>query len=91
MKPVKKSEAIKVYSMKDKYVKSGVMWAIYPPLSLRRKFKKEYQAIPAYAKDNKELAEVINTITKWKLSDGKNLYQKPVATRKRTRQGQGVG
>lgn len=68
MKPVEKSEAIKVYPMKDENVESGVMWMIQPPLSVKKEFEKEYQTKNTYAKDNTELTEVINAITKWKLS-----------------------
>lgn len=68
MKAVGKTEVIRVNPMRDKNRKSGVMWAIHPPFSLRKRFKKEYGKDLTWASNDEELTEVINTITKWKLS-----------------------
>jgi hypothetical protein len=68
MKPIGKTEAIKIYIMKDDNYKSGVMYKIFPPFSCKKKFEKEYDDEIAYATNDKELTEVINTITEWKLS-----------------------
>ena len=69
MKAIGKAEAIRVNPMRDKNLKSGVMFAIHPPFSLRAKFKKEYgREDITWASNSKELTEIINTITKWKLS-----------------------
>jgi len=68
VKPVKETEAIKIYVQKDENVKSGVMWKIEPPFSCRGECKKEYSMETTWAKNAEELTDVVNKMTGWKLS-----------------------
>ncbi len=60
-------EAIRIWVMKDGNVKSGVMWQVKAPLSLKERFDKKYPQGFFCSKD-KALTEVLNEITRWKLS-----------------------
>lgn len=68
MKAIGKTKAIKIYIMKDDNYKSGAMYRIFPPFDCKKKFEKEYGKEYTLATNSKELTEVINIITKWKLS-----------------------
>ena len=69
MKPIGEAECIRIYVQKDKAQKSGVMWAIYPPLSCKKEFEQAHtQGDHAQCSDEKHLMAVINDITGWKLS-----------------------
>ena len=61
-------EAIRIWVMKDENVKSGVMWVVKPPLSLKEKFEEEHPRGFWCSKD-KELMDVLGQLTRWKLSE----------------------
>ena len=64
MKPVGETEAIRIYPMPDETY--GVMWKIHPPKSCWEEFDRE-----DWAKNEKELIDKINKISKFLLSKKK--------------------
>ena len=67
IKGVEETEAIRIYVNKDDRFKSGVMWRLIPPISVKSRFKKRYPKGFWCAK-GEELIDGINQITHWKLS-----------------------
>lgn len=61
MKAIGDTKAIRIYPMKDSTY--GIMWKIHPPKSCLEKFNEE-----DWANDKKELADKINEISKFLLS-----------------------
>lgn len=69
-KQVGETEAIRVYINPDRAGEYGAMWRVLPPESVKSRFDKQYP-VGAWAKSGTELMALIGTITKWKLSEGK--------------------